>query len=286
MIQCTCKSKLLHILKDLPKSSQESYQDIYPLDPISFSVAIIDGMAEVQSLEKSNSMKTCEDLAVTFITKLENKYLKYNEIHLVFDSYMKDSIKNLTREKRQQGVVPVHYKVSDKTDITNVTMSKLLGHIRTKDELTEYLSKKILSHFKILGKHVVVAWRTMAAATHFDAGCLESTQEEADTKIILHGINAKQRGASSLFIYAQDTDVLVLSVRRYLQLPVNSFFVPKPGEEISLRSIYMALGQKKLLHCQGSMPCRVAILREAWREKASYHTGKHFVMCQTIHLTS
>ena len=126
----------------------------------------------------------------------------------------------------------------------------------------------------------------MAAATHFDAGCLESTQEEADTKIILHGINAKQRGASSLFIYAQDTDVLVLSVRRYLQLPVNSFFVPKPGEEISLRSIYMALGQKKLLHCQGSMPCRVAILREAWREKASYHTGKHFVMCHTIHLTS
>ena len=138
MILCQCKSKLLHILKELPKPTIDSHGSNQHTR-IPFSVAIVDGMAELQSLEKSNSIKTCADLAVAFINKLENKYWKHTEVHLVFDSYMKDSIKQLTREKRQQGLVPIHYKVRDETDISNVTMIKLLAHTSTKDELTEYL---------------------------------------------------------------------------------------------------------------------------------------------------
>ena len=135
-------------------------------------------------------------------------------MQVVFDSYSKDSTKSLTRDKRQHGGNPVQYKIFDTTDISNVTMKNLLAHISTKDELTEFLARKILSHAEIVGKDVVVAWRSMAKATHFNAESLSSTQEEADTKIILHAVNAKERGAGTLFIAAQDTDVLVLAVRR------------------------------------------------------------------------
>lgn len=75
--------------------------------------------------------------------------------------------------------------------------------------------------------------------------CLKSTQEEADTKIILHAINAKVRGADTLLVFANDTDILVLLVRRYARLPENTFFVPSSGEAISVKNIYISLGPLK-----------------------------------------
>ena len=55
----------------------------------------------------------------------------------------------------------------------------------------------------------------------------------------------KEVRAGTLFISAQDTDVLVLAVRRYLKLPSESYFIPKPNELISVKNIYMSLGQSK-----------------------------------------
>ena len=63
--------------------------------------------------------------------------------------------------------------------------------------------------------------------------------------MILHGLDAKERGATKLFIFAQDTDVLVLMARRYPKLPKESFFVAVPGEYISIGQIYASLGQLK-----------------------------------------
>ena len=91
----------------------------------------------------------------------------------------------------------------------------------------------------------MVAWRTEIAATHCVLEHLRSAQEEADTKLILHAIDAKERGATRLFIFAQDTDVLVLAVRRFDRLPQESFFVPHPHEQISVRDIASALGPLK-----------------------------------------
>ena len=52
------------------------------------------------------------------------------------------------------------------------------------------------------------------------------TQEEADTKIILHALDASAQGATQLSIYSPDTDVLVLALRRYPDLccPFSFFF--------------------------------------------------------------
>ena len=56
-----------------------------------------------------------------------------------------------------------------------------------------------------------------AEATHRQVN-LSSVQEEADTKLILLSLDATSFGATATRICSLDTDVLVLAMRRYLNL--------------------------------------------------------------------
>jgi len=130
-------------------------------------------------------------------------------------------------------------------------MKKLLLHIRTKDSLTTYLAHQLLNHAKQTCKSYVVAWRTQAAASHRSVDNWSSTQEEADTKLILHALDAAKRGATKLSIFAQDTDVLVLAVGRYPELPCESFFMSGNHDPVSIVKIYTALGALKAASLPG-----------------------------------
>ena len=116
-------------------------------------------------------------------------------------------------------------------------MKKLLAHSKTKGELTTFLAKNVKDNAN--GRQVVVAWGTECEATHRDVRHLRSTQEEADTKIILHALDASAQGATQLFIYSPDTDALVLALRRYPDLCSNFCFVTGTGSSrrvINLKS--------------------------------------------------
>jgi hypothetical protein len=245
MNMCTSKRKLLSILKSLCENSPDELPASTPADLPQLCVAVVDGMAELQALEKTVAITTCADLSKAFTSKMQNKYWKYDEVHIIFDTYYDSSIKSLTRSRRLLGEEPCQFKIGDNTNIANISMKKFLSHIRTKDALTDYLAHKLLENARKTGQKLVVAWRDQASGTHFDADILSSTQEEADTKIILHSINARGRGATKLLIFAQDTDVLVLAVRRYQRLPVDSFFVPQPDNYISIQRIFLTLGPMK-----------------------------------------
>ena len=67
-------------------------------------------------------------------------------------------------------------------------------------------------------------------------------------KIILHGLDASAQGAAQLSIYSPDTDVLVLALRQYPDLYLNSCFVTGTNSSprvINLKSITDALGPTK-----------------------------------------
>ena len=51
---------------------------------------------------------------------------------------------------------------------------------------------------------------------------LRSEQEEADTRMLLHGLDATKRGETSTFIQSQDTDVLVLMLWIYKRLCLDT----------------------------------------------------------------
>ena len=91
-------------------------------------------------------------------------------------------------------------------------MKKLLAHVKTKAELTEYLASKILEKGRQIGKCVVVAWSCRCEATHMDASHLASNHKEACTKLLLHVVEATISGVTSIEIMSPDTDVFVLSL--------------------------------------------------------------------------
>ena len=90
-------------------------------------------------------------------------------------------------------------------------------------ELTDYLAQKTIEYGERNGRDVVVAWSSQCKGTYRDISYLQSNQEEADTKIILHAIDATANGATELRIHSADTDVFILSVRRYPSQRVGSF---------------------------------------------------------------
>ena len=125
-------------------------------------------------------------------------------------------------------------------------MKKLLAYSKTKGELTMFLAKNVKDNAN--GRQVVVAWGTECEAMHRDVRHLRSKLEEADTKIILHALDASAQGATQLSIYSPDTSVLVLALRRYPDLCSNSCFVTGSGSSrrvINLKSIADALGPTK-----------------------------------------
>ena len=128
------------------------------------------------------------------------------------------SLKTATRVSRQGGQDPIYYKITDTTHIAKVPIKRLLSHVNTKVELTQFLARKTLEKGSHTGKDVVVAWGSQCKATHKDVAYLESSQEKADTKLFLHAIDATASAATSMDIISPDTDAFVLALRRFPEL--------------------------------------------------------------------
>ena len=58
---------------------------------------------------------------------------------------------------------------------------------------------------------------------------LQSTQEEADTRLLLHALHAANSGSKAVIIIDQDTDVMILSLAFNKEIP--SFLYQKSGIE-------------------------------------------------------
>ena len=202
-----------------------------PNAEVQFKVAIVDGMAEIQSLDKLEWIKTCKHLAEHFHNHLFSKhdetqgirlikhlaehfhnhlFSKHDEtqgIRLIFDRYnVPSSLKSDTRPKRQGSEDPVYYRISDSTHIAKVPLKKLLSRTKTKVELTAFLAKKVKERGQALRRQLDVARGKECEATHKDTGYLQSDHEEADTKIILHALHATADGAAGLTIHSIDFD--------------------------------------------------------------------------------
>ena len=203
-------------------------------------------MAELQSLDKPDHIKNCRELADHFTKRILQKYRKGDEIHLVFDRYdVSLSLKTATRDRRQGGQPHVvSYNITDNTNIAKVSMKQLLASVKTKKALTGYLAEKMLEKANAMGKHMVVAWGSQCIATHMNMTHLQSTQEEANTKLLLHAVDATSHGASSVAIHSPDTDVFILALRRYPDLCRNTTFVTGTGQirrTLPLQRIYRSL---------------------------------------------
>jgi len=212
-------------------------------------VTVIDGMAVVQTMGKPSWIKTCAQWADHFTAILDSKCSDYDEVHLVFDHYdLRTSLKEFTHERRQGGKPVITYHVADNTPVGKVSAKQFLSSTTTKDELTVYLAKKVLHHFQGKSTVFIVTARQDVLLNNIDVQHLYSSQKEADTRIILHSLDAARRGATELYIQSPDTDVFVLAIHRYYQLCKDTYLITGVGNKkrlVPLRPVAHALGAAK-----------------------------------------
>jgi hypothetical protein len=88
-------------------------------------------------------------------------------------------------------------------------------------------------------------------SNRFSVDHLKSSQEEADTRMLLHALDASQRGAKTICIQSPDTDVLVLALWCYKDLCAETSMLVGTGSGaqrrlIPLGPIYEALGNERV----------------------------------------
>ena len=250
LLHCITKSTLMTLIE------KEATADMR----VRKKVVIVDGMVELQSLDKPAVITTSAHLAEHFTEKVLQKYCESDELHLVFDRYdFPLSLKSATRVRRQGEKHPVYCRVTDSTHIciAKVPMKRLFSHERTKMEWTAYLSAKVIQRSECMGKNVIVDRRCYCQITHFDFMHLRNSQEEADTMIILPllmlllVVQLKLPSIHQILMF-------VLSLRRYLQLCGDVRFVTGTGQRhrvINLKHVVQALGRTKV----AALPCLHAV---------------------------
>ena len=133
-------------------------------------------------------------------------------------------------------------------------MKRLLAHVNTKKELTECPAIETLEKGPEEGSRVTVAWDSECKGTHRDMQYLDSNREEADTKLLLHAVDATVSGATRIYIVSPDTDVFVLALRRLADLCEDRRFVTDRRQrhrKILLCSIVRALGPARIAALPG-----------------------------------
>ena len=256
LLPCTDKSNLIHLLenfakKDTAHQDQSQVADISSTEAMvsnqeSHSVrkiALVDGMVVVQKLtKKPATVITVKNLSEWFYDRVMSLTKDCHEVILVFDTYKPDSLKRITREKRRQGKDPVQYQIRDEIDIHNISMNRFLSHDRTKAHLTEYLASKTVEYSKNSSKLVIVS-----AGGHTESNSFllfeEDNHNEADTLLIHHAVLASRRNPSDAQVsfFSPDTDVLVLAIANYENLPKNTSVSMMFGI-VEVNSIWTALG--------------------------------------------
>ena len=238
IIMCTNKSQLLHILEDLPSENIHPNPETMNLND---TVLIIDGMCIVNEVISTACPKTCEDLAFAFINVLKCRSRRYESCRLIFDNYDRpDSLKDFLRHGINPRVQSADtFLIVDSTPIQNP--KSFLGNNATKDALTLYLADKTLE----IDMPVVTVTRLEVKCNNkeYYPSTNVSSQPEADTLMILHALELSSVGKCVNFL-TQDTDVLVLALRRYPLFDLSTAIVIGTGDKrrtVMLKHIFRLL---------------------------------------------
>ena len=144
LYKSTEKSVILNKIENLTNQAQDVLFNTNSVPNERNSVIILDGMAIVNwiSIENLKNRKNCEDFANAFTNQIIDESQRFSEIRVTFDLYLDISLKSKIRDDRTN-CTQIQYKVDDITIIKHLKTSEFLSHIKTKQDLTLYLSQKL-----------------------------------------------------------------------------------------------------------------------------------------------
>ena len=168
----------------------ECFQNTYPTPTDSIpdvDTILLDGAAAINIL-KLGSAKTFKEYSeVVFLPFVQSQLQKTNRVDIIWDEYIRDSLKATTRKKRGKGT---RRRVQPDTTILG-NWQTFLRIDDTKKELFAFLAQesvKIESEGKIIstfGKLILL--NSPAAKT---SRLSPGTHDEADTRLLLHVADA------------------------------------------------------------------------------------------------
>ena len=182
---------------------------------------VVDFMSFVRSyVTKYSLYETFGDLAKAIFQKI-NSLHPYMTLHVAFDSYVENSLKDSEREWRVKGQL-VFSEVTDNTKLPN-QMEKFWNCQTNKELLQRYIQEKLMEFNPsekplILGSTLVSNNVISAVKFHHNnatpISALTNSLEEADLKVVQHVHYAvNQQNCNRVFVYSNDTDVVVLLLR-------------------------------------------------------------------------
>ena len=205
---------------DLAKKLEATTEDVYSLPSGISTGYIIDGMALLQTLNEK-SFSTFDDLGRQIIQKIQEilqSSLGVKAIAIVFDRYDDpNSVKQSERIRRGDDFQTTHvikgsqkvpnYRKFMKSSGNKASLAAFVCHF-VESECSQVLaddqSVTLAGGFPERETVKIVTEDTTSLCTR-----LFSTQEEADTRMILHAIDFASR-YERIIIHSDDTDVLVL----------------------------------------------------------------------------
>jgi hypothetical protein len=186
-------------------------------------VIILDGAAIINMLAPRNARTFSEYASNVFEPYVLSQLKHTRRVDIVFDQYISDSLKSTTREKRGKGT---RRKVTPGGTLPT-NWSQFLRVDDNKTELFHFLSKYIVDALSTEENEVVATLgdHVLSNKIHADLSALQPcTHEEGDTRMILHAADAAHT-ADKILLRTVDTDVLVLAVSFFSEVPVTELWV-------------------------------------------------------------
>ena len=201
------KSSLVDRLEALGPSAKNTCPQIDAL--------ILDGAAIVNLL-RPISCKTFEAYAHNvFIKYVKSRLANVSRLDIVWDRYLQNSLKATTRSKRGTGI---RRRVLPDTRIPK-NWSSFLCDDNNKSELFAYLAQQVTS-IDCSPKEVVSTYReeVLVSSQRDVSNISPCSQEEADTRMLLHALDCSKVGLKKVMIKTVDTDVLVIAVTLFQKI--------------------------------------------------------------------
>ncbi|XP_030848031.1 uncharacterized protein LOC115918836 [Strongylocentrotus purpuratus] len=246
------KAALLHQLENLPESSPT-------VDRLLESVWIVDGMALLQGLIPSRMPATMGQLAkkilkdVVYLARSSSS----DQVHFVTDTYPPVSIKGAER-KRRAASGSQRIKITNQDQPVPKQWKKFLANGFNKQHFAKFLyeSWSACGEDEFKGVDVYLAHSEECHKLSCRSGTtvseaipeLYTTQEEADTRMMLHAKYISNMGRKDIIIKSPDTDVFVIGIGIAAQLEGSKlyFHTGKQDKErtINLNAIQCHLGDQ------------------------------------------
>ena len=194
------KSQLLKIVDPTPSLTS----------PLKKDALILDFSAIVNSQATVTTAKTFNEFADEVIEFVKNLSSGCSHIDVVCDSYFDNSLKSHTREDCGCGQF---FPFTEATNIPKDFQGNFLRHNRNKVPLNSFLTGKLLTHdFGRVIVFISVNSGVKCNSTDVSEEVLHigRTQEDADTKIIVHVKHCLLNGFRNIVVKTVDIDVVTL----------------------------------------------------------------------------